>query len=1028
MSDNIIFNKKLEEYNKKYRNGRYKLLKYTKKEVEQYDKIANQTIKTKNYLLKGRKWALIGDTYYEIPKAPRALWFRNMNAGVKAATCALVGGAAIGGAGYGIYVAVANKGGQPVKPDPTPVIDRDIDLDESSKNYIGLSDKKMTSEGFECVLSVKDPETTGFTDYVTIKIGDTKLEKEDYTFDKTTGKLTIKKSALDKHKGKISIAPLFTKTATAEEVEKKAEESYEKYATKKAKHEEPKLTDYTTTATDSKGEEVDVEKSYVRTTKDDQGNYSTVMGVKVGTMEDYADVLVGGYGEDRIKELIDRLKNDYGENNVSQGTVQGENGATGTWVSAKEENVEVERLVVDENGNANEIMNEWTDWCLLTVDCVAQGEILPYEKELKEKGIFDFNPSPTAAYDKTIFAGEDLDKYEEQELTIPWSVVGDDDVNFTISSIRDEAFNAKDPNKPYKFTRVSIPYTIKEIGKGAFVNNTQLTNIDFELNCSNLTTIGISAFEGCEGLTSVHIPEKVNDIGQNAFLLNKGAITHVTIDSSDVANFTGNDSCLLTNAEYVYVRDDIEVKDTTYIGQNFNFLHWHSGYYVYEPKADISYMDFKQIGKNAVGVCYKQGQKLPKTGIIKIPSYINGEDCGLEPGKYYVTEILENGFALAAKEITKVVLPDGLLTIGQLAFGRCVSMSEVNIPSSVTKISIGAFKGCGEKLKEEGLKFKANFLDPEGWVAKIDSGETHTFDKEKLKDPEIAGEYLANNYVAYTWTKGDAPASDFTYTLREDNASYKVSAPGVTFVNPTTKIPASYLGLPVVEIGSFANCNLSQTVIPNSIKIIDAGAFTGCKSLESVTFSITEMWYQSEESGETVNVMNTSANAINLTDTVTENSWNKTGLINTKTYKKIDIFNQYFKTAADTFANSSTEYTKEKVTIKTPDPSKFNDFGIFYSASGARQCNINCTDASGTTVSEFAIGSTAYTDYINHLKDDDTLYKIGANECTYTDESTDAKLKRIKINNHGYISEFYYDDTEANTKIEFFIEFSGDPE
>lgn len=88
---NISFKYSLESYNKKYRNRREKILKYTKKQVEDFDKKYQGKV-DKNYLLKGRKWALIGDTYYEIPQAPTLKWYRNLSTGAQVGICALLGG------------------------------------------------------------------------------------------------------------------------------------------------------------------------------------------------------------------------------------------------------------------------------------------------------------------------------------------------------------------------------------------------------------------------------------------------------------------------------------------------------------------------------------------------------------------------------------------------------------------------------------------------------------------------------------------------------------------------------------------------------------------------------------------------------------------------------------------------------------------------------------------------------------------------------------------------------------------------
>jgi len=78
----------LEEYNKKYRNLRHRLLKFTKKEVEAFDKKHNGTMS----LLKGRKWTLIDGTYYQIPKTLSFTWFRNLHAAAQIGTCVLAAG------------------------------------------------------------------------------------------------------------------------------------------------------------------------------------------------------------------------------------------------------------------------------------------------------------------------------------------------------------------------------------------------------------------------------------------------------------------------------------------------------------------------------------------------------------------------------------------------------------------------------------------------------------------------------------------------------------------------------------------------------------------------------------------------------------------------------------------------------------------------------------------------------------------------------------------------------------------------
>ncbi len=102
---NIIFNMTIEQYNKRYRNRKGHLLKFSKKDVSNFGDKNNVDNK---FFLNGRKWALIGDTYCEIPKFPRITWFRNLNACVQASVCLL--GAGIVATAVTVPTVLLNKG------------------------------------------------------------------------------------------------------------------------------------------------------------------------------------------------------------------------------------------------------------------------------------------------------------------------------------------------------------------------------------------------------------------------------------------------------------------------------------------------------------------------------------------------------------------------------------------------------------------------------------------------------------------------------------------------------------------------------------------------------------------------------------------------------------------------------------------------------------------------------------------------------------------------------------------------------
>ena len=94
-------------------------------------------------------------------------------------------------------------------------------------------------------------------------------------------------------------------------------------------------------------------------------------------------------------------------------------------------------------------------------------------------------------------------------LTIP-STITYQNQEYTVVGIGSYAFQYR-----YNYTRYVLPNTVTTIGTGAFMGSI-IESIAFS---DNLTTIGASAFEGCEHLTMLNLTNctHMTTIGQNAF-------------------------------------------------------------------------------------------------------------------------------------------------------------------------------------------------------------------------------------------------------------------------------------------------------------------------------------------------------------------------------------------------------------------------------------------------------------------------------------------------------------------------------
>ena len=92
-------------------------------------------------------------------------------------------------------------------------------------------------------------------------------------------------------------------------------------------------------------------------------------------------------------------------------------------------------------------------------------------------------------------------------------------------------------NKCVNLKSVVIPNAVESLGDCAFMNCSNLTSVKLG---SGLLTIGYSAFEGCSNLTGIVIPASVTDIGYSAFK-NLKNLTDVTFEAnSNLVNLGKN--------------------------------------------------------------------------------------------------------------------------------------------------------------------------------------------------------------------------------------------------------------------------------------------------------------------------------------------------------------------------------------------------------------------------------------------------------------------------------------------------------
>ena len=273
------------------------------------------------------------------------------------------------------------------------------------------------------------------------------------------------------------------------------------------------------------------------------------------------------------------------------------------------------------------------------------------------------------------------------------SFVLTDDYTLTISGNGymydyDDFWDYDESIRPWKdysdqIRKVVVEDGVKNIGECAFYDCSGLTSITIP---NSVTSIGAAAFGYCSSLTSITIPESVTSIGDGAFK-NCSGLTKAefaSIESLCNISFGESDSNPLYYAHHLYI-DGQEVKDVvipeivTIIG-DYAFINCSDLTSVTIPESVTS------IGQFAF--CWCSG--LTKAEFASIESL-----CNISFGSEYANPLCyANHLYIDGQEVTNVVIPNGVTSIGSWAFHNCSGLTSVTIPNSVTSIGYEAFRSC----------------------------------------------------------------------------------------------------------------------------------------------------------------------------------------------------------------------------------------------------------------------------------------------------------------------------------------------
>ena len=392
--------------------------------------------------------------------------------------------------------------------------------------------------------------------------------------------------------------------------------------------------------------------------------------------------------------------------------------------------------------------------------------------------------------------------------------------------------------------RVELPDSIRSIDISAFENCTSLAEICLP---EGLQKIWTAAFRNCSSLQTLAIPESVDFISSDVFEKCKQLTIRVKAGSY------AEEYCKKNRLKFIIEipkKEDVSTKDN--IDNRIEFVDEEGTLFAWDP--EVMHVVIPD-GVRRIGVCaFNDCENLtsviiPKT-VTEIQDYAFSDCKNLSSIEIPDSvEIIGKGAFRWCETLISVVIPEGVTEIREDTFSGCKNLSSVEIPDSVKKIDEGAFEWC------EAL---TSIVIPES-VTEIDSFAFLGCDNLiiTVKAGSYAEEYCKENglkYIIEIPKKEEASTKDDTDnriefvdeegTLfgRNSDVTHVVIPDGVRHIGTgafsgykkliSIRIPA---GVTKIQEGAFSYCeNLSSVEVPDSVEKIGERAFFNCKKLASV--------------------------------------------------------------------------------------------------------------------------------------------------------------------------------------------------
>ncbi|NLL94824.1 MAG: leucine-rich repeat protein [Thermoplasmatales archaeon] len=425
------------------------------------------------------------------------------------------------------------------------------------------------------------------------------------------------------------------------------------------------------------------------------------------------------------------------------------------------------------------------------------------------------------------------------------------DLGNSLVSIGDNAFM----ECPNIAGTVVFPDTLTSVGVEAFSGSYNISGLTF--TSGDVTTaIGQKAFYGCNNIVSVSFGTKIREIGASAF---QGCTKLAgTVTFSPTITSVGNSAfygcTLLVSVEFMG-------------GDQLTSIGNHAFYNCTSLKTLVLGDKITSIGNYAFSGCQTLAGTVIFSPVIKTVGERAFDGClslggaeftGMYGGPSDVTALGNHAF-YGCTSMVSLTLGDRIESIGTSAFEGCTGITGgITFPAALTTLGNRAFYGC---TSLEDIDFNPNCklktISPEAFRnCKLNGGtiafhnDLETIDYyafynctglEGISFSVSSSKLRTIQYGAFYKTEalGDVtfPDSLETFVCSGSTGPFRESGiTGITF--GTNSDSTKIAGIPAY---AFYNCrNIGGTVaFPDNVTLIDNYAFSGCTSLEGISFNDT---------------------------------------------------------------------------------------------------------------------------------------------------------------------------------------------